>query len=121
MTGAGGKQQDIAGPDRQVSAARTSQRDVGRSCGDAEHFMALRAVVVEIVDAVSPLRRPAVLGKAPFHRRSQIGRLGRKGRLIDQHREPGIVRYAIPFFEMKRGDGCLVHGALSFSRSTWTV
>ncbi len=61
MADAGRDQHRIARRARvSVSPVLAAESDLGLACGDAEHFVGGRVVVVEGKDAVSPASAPAV-------------------------------------------------------------
>lgn len=66
MAGAGGKNGDIAGTDCDFVAVFAAEHQPCRSGDEPQHLMRGRVVVVIVVHAVAPLRRPAIAGEECF-------------------------------------------------------
>lgn len=91
MTRAGGQQKHITRVDNQFPAAVAAQGQRGRAFGDAEDLVAFRMIVMEVVDAVAPGWRPAIVRKALFHRGGEISLIRRESLLVDESREARVV------------------------------
>ena len=60
MAGAGRQQGDVPRRDRDLVAARAAEHETRLSRGEAQHLVRVGVIVVKGIDAVAPLRRPAV-------------------------------------------------------------
>src|SRR6266481_3626364 len=67
VAGARRESDDIAGVDGDRLAAFSAEDEVGVAGGEAQDFVRGGVVVVEVVDAVAPLRGPAVGGEEALH------------------------------------------------------
>src|SRR3984957_5227770 len=72
VAGASWKDGDIARVDGDGLATFSAENEVGMATGKAKDFVCGGVVVVEVVDAVAPLRRPSVSGEEPLHRGGKI-------------------------------------------------
>ena len=105
VAGTGGKDGDVTGTNGNVSPAFATENEIGVAGGKAEDLVRCGMVMVERIDAVAPLRRPAVGCKEPFH---YVGKAGRDddGVSIEKNGQ-GIVGHPAIWLKMKllRCDG----------------
>ena len=87
--GAGGEYDDVACVDSDGLAALSAEDEVGLAGGEAQDFVCGGVVMMEVVDAVAPLWRPAIGGEEALHRVREIGP-DRKGVAIEE-RQPDLV------------------------------
>jgi len=101
VAGAGGEDGDVAGADDDLAAGGlvgcgvgvgwAAEDEVRGAGGEAEDLVGGGVVVVEVVDAVAPLRGPAVLLEGALHHGSKIRRVRIKRLAVEQHRQRGVV------------------------------
>ena len=85
VASAGGEYEDIACVHGDRFAAFSAEDEVGVAGGETQNFVRGGVVVVKVVYAVAPLRRPAVGGEESFHCVGEIVcqlevRCGKEGR-----------------------------------------
>src|SRR5581483_8241060 len=73
--------------------ALAPKHDLGRAGPDAKHLVRSRVIVMKAVDAVAPLRWPAIARKERLKDRGRIVATGRERSAIEQHRQMRIVRH----------------------------
>ena len=93
MTGPSGQNGDIPGVHDNLFAFFSTEHQPAFSAGKAEHFMSCRMVMMEIVDSISPLRRPAISPEKALKFPGCFFGTGCKYPAIKQYREPFIVRH----------------------------
>lgn len=115
------KQSDIATTHLNRSGLRTTKHETGRAVGKAQNFVPQAVIVVKRIDAIPPLRWPAVMGKQVL-----IDRLTARPRFqriaIDDDGKIRIVRHPVIGAQRKdvhvrcRG-ACMMDPALSEGQS----
>lgn len=91
MSGAGGEEGDVSGADRDFVAVFATQHETCVTGGEAENFMGGGVVVMEIVDAVTPLRPPSVASEKLFEEDGGIGLRGVNDGAIKENGEVFVV------------------------------
>jgi hypothetical protein len=93
VTGAGGKDDDIASTQLEGAAAIAAQPNLGAAAGDAKGFVNARMIVQISVDSVPPAVAPAVTFKQFLHHGGRIERAWQVDRApIDDNRPPRVIR-----------------------------
>lgn len=95
VAGAGGKKEDVAGAEGELAAGRqtfpgAAEDEAGFAAGKAEDFVGGGVEVVKGVDAVSPLRRPAIGGEEGLHAGGGVA-CGWHGGAVEQDGQAGVV------------------------------
>jgi hypothetical protein len=92
MSGSNRQHGNVARLDDRLAPIRTSQDEARPAGGKSENLMSGRMIVMKVVDAVAPLRRPSVAREDGLEERSWIvaGDLDRV--LVEEHRKARIVR-----------------------------
>lgn len=101
MSGPGWQNSDVARSNLKFVAVLPSQDKPRLSAGETKHLVRCRMVVMEIIDAIPPLWRPAVFRKQILVNRGWIGAAGRQDRTVKQHRQSFVVRNPTIAFEPK--------------------
>src|SRR5687768_4107483 len=92
MARPGGQEERIPCRKIDLPAALPAQEKPCLPSRHSERFVAIAVIMMEIIDAVAPLRRPTITGEAVLDHGCRIPAARRKGCRIDQHRQPWIVR-----------------------------
>ena len=93
VTGSGGEDGYISGLDGDLAPVFSAKHQTGVAGREAEDFMGSGVIVVEIVDAVAPLRRPAVTLEDLLEDGCGIGIAGSDGGAVEQDGETLVVRH----------------------------
>ena len=101
VAGAGGEDGDVAGADDDLAAGGlagcgvgvgwAAEDEVRGAGGEAEDLVGGGVEVVEVVDAVAPLRGPAVLLEGALHDGGEVGGVWIKRLAVEQYRQRGVV------------------------------
>src|SRR5215467_8344587 len=95
MAGAGRQQGHIARGDRNLVATGPSQHEPRAPGGEAQHLVRIAMVVVKAIDAVAPLRRPAVAPKQLLKRGRGIATPDGHYLSVEQHWQARIVGHTV--------------------------
>jgi hypothetical protein len=91
MPSTGRQDDNITGLDFESVSILAAQHQLGVPACKAEHFMRRRMVMVKIVNAVAPLRRPTITLELRFEECSRVAALNCDGVPIEQDRQVFIV------------------------------
>ena len=86
---------NVTGLHRDFAAAFSAQHQARMASRKSENLVRRGVVVVKIVDAIAPLRRPAVSLKSLLENQGWIGPRGLKGAMIDHNREALVVGHPL--------------------------
>jgi hypothetical protein len=119
MAGSSGQNKNIARMNRYRLAAFSTEDQVSMARSEAKHLVRGGVVVMKVIDAIAPLRRPSVHGEEALHFRSEILTDGHDA-AIEEDGQRAVWHPAIRF-EMKllrrRHRRNLHPGCRSFSAS----
>jgi hypothetical protein len=97
VAGARGKKDNVAGVDADLTPTFAAEEQACRPGNEAEDFVRCGMVVVEIVNAVAPLRRPFVATKERFACGGGIVVAKIRDTAVEQHGQALVIRNpAIP-------------------------
>ena len=101
VPGARRQHHHVAGANRDFTAVLAAQHQSRLTAGHAQHFMRGRVVVMKAIDAVAPLRRPAILSEDRLKIRCRIPSGTGDCAPIEQRRQVFVVRHPPVFRESK--------------------
>ena len=85
------KDSDVSGVDGESSSLLSAKHNFGAPGSEAKNLVRGRVVMMEGVDTVAPLRRPAVLCEDALHDIGEIG-CNAEGLAVEKHAK-GAVRH----------------------------
>ena len=92
---------DVSSSNRHFAAVRAAKHQPGAAPCEAENLVGSRVIVMEVVDAVAPLWRPAILLELRFHPRRKLLWRSLRHRSINQNRQIRIVGHPPIAFQPK--------------------
>lgn len=93
VAGACRKNKNVSCFEVEFFATLSAELDENGAGGNPQYLMGGRMVVMEIINAVPPLRYPMVYPKETLERGGGIGDVSLQGAAIDEHGQARIVRY----------------------------
>lgn len=80
--------------------------------GDPENLMSRRVIVVEVVNAIAPLRWPAIRIEPLFHRRSQFGDAGAESASVEHDGQGGVIGHEAAGVGPEQNQLCHLHHSI---------
>ncbi len=119
MAGPGGQQRHVASLDIDFPPLGSAQHQPRGPCREAENFVRGGVIVMIAVNAVAPLRRPAMTSKQPLEASGHRLRvaLGQHAP-VQQHGQAGIVRNPAVALEKQ---GLRLHDAVTAPAFSWSA
>ena len=97
MANAGWKNDNITGVNFELVSILAAENELGMPAHNAENFMCRGVIVVKVVNAVTPLWRPAIKLKLRFEGSSRIGTCDGDRVPVEQNRQIFVIRQpAVP-------------------------
>lgn len=101
MAGSSREEGDVSSAEGDFVTVFAAEHEACVTGGEAEDFMGGGVVVMEIVDAVTPLGRPAVASEKLFEEGSRIGLGGVQDGAVEEDGEPFVVGHPAVAGEME--------------------